>query len=99
MPSIKYFISRKLNPENINELGKIEEEEKKLIEAKCFTKDIIKQMKIYLSNSKTTRAFGDGIRTSFMNMYTANDIQTIWESILKNLKARQDQRKILNFKK
>ena len=97
MLSIKYFISRKLNPENINELGKIEEEEKKLIEAKCFTKDIIKQMKIYLSNSKTTRAFGGGIRTSFMNMYTANDIQNHLGKYIKEFKSKTRPKKDSKF--
>ena len=97
MPSIKYFISRKLNPENINELGKIEEEEKKLIEPKCFTKDIIKQMKIYLSNSKTTRAFGGGIRTSFMNMYTANDIQNHLGKYIKEFKSKTRPKKDSKF--
>ena len=43
LPSIKDFMSKEwLNPEIINELERIEGEEKKLTEVKCVTKDIIK---------------------------------------------------------
>ena len=43
MPSIKDFMSKEwLNPEIINELERIEGEEKKLTEVKCVAKDIIK---------------------------------------------------------
>ena len=42
MPSIKDFMSKEwLNPEIINELERIEGEEKKLTEVKCVAKDII----------------------------------------------------------
>ena len=45
LPSIKDFMSKeKLNPETIDEIGRIEEEEKKMIEVKWFTRDIIKPM-------------------------------------------------------
>ena len=45
LPSIKDFISKeRLNPEIIDEIEEIEEQEKKLMEVKWFTKDIIKPM-------------------------------------------------------
>ena len=45
LPSIKDYISKeRLHPEIIYEKERIEKEEQKLIEAKCFTKDITKPM-------------------------------------------------------
>ena len=47
LPSIKYFIPKEgLNPEIINELERTEKEERKLIEIKWFTKDIIERMSL-----------------------------------------------------
>ena len=54
-------------------------------------------MKIYLSNSKTTRAFGDGIRTSFINMYTANDIQNHLGKYIKEFKSKTRPKKDSKF--
>ena len=45
LPSIKDFISKdRLNPEIIDEIERIEEEETKMIEVKWFTKYILKPM-------------------------------------------------------
>ena len=56
-------------------------------------------MKIYLSNSETACAFGDGIRTSFINMYTANDVQNHLGKYIKEFKSKTRPKRDSKLKK
>ena len=94
LPSIKDFVSKeRLNTEIINELEKIEKEEKKLIEVKCITKDIVKHM--ILENLKQYVLLVMLLEIILLMCIQQIMNKTIWQSILKNLKARQDHNMIL----
>ena len=99
LPSIKDFISKEnLNPETIDEIERIEEERqadtsKMVYKGSNETYDFRK--------FKTIRVFVNEIRNNIINMSMANNetiCQTIFQSILENLKVRQDH-KILSQKK
>ena len=72
LPPIKDFIPEEnLNPEIINEIKRIEEEEKKVDRNKVVYKAT---KKIYdFRKFKTTRAFGNEIRNNVINDDMAND--------------------------
>ena len=74
MLSVKDLISKEmLNREIINELEKIEEEEKKVDRSKIIYKG---HNKTYdFRKFKTMCSVCNDIRTNFVNMYTANDEQ------------------------
>ena len=86
MSSTKDFISKeRLNPEIMNELERIEEEEKNLIEAKWFTKDITKHD---FRKFKTICVFGDNIKNNFINMNMSNYEQNHLTKYIKEFKSK-----------
>ena len=94
MPSIKDFISKeRLNPEIIDEIEKIEEEEKKVDRSKMFTKDIIKPM--ILENLKQYVFLVMKLEIILLICTEQMMIKTIWQSILTNLKLKQSHKIIL----
>ena len=85
MPSIKDFTSKeRLNPEIMSELERIEEE-KKTDRSKLVYKEYNKTFDF--RKFKTIRAFGNDIRTNFINMYTANNEQDLLTKYIKEFKS------------
>ena len=72
LPSIKDFISKeRLNPEIIDEIEEIEEQEKKVDGSKMVYKGYNKTYDF--RKFKTIRVFGNEIRNNIINMYRVND--------------------------
>ena len=96
LPSIKDFILKeRLNLEIIDEIERIEDEERKAGRSKIVYKGFNETYDF--RRFKTVHVFGSEIRNSIINMSMANDEQTICQSILENLKVRQDHKEdVLN---
>ena len=74
LPSIKGFISKeRLNPEIVDEIEEIEEEERKVDGVKMVYEGSNKTYDF--KKFKTIRVFGNGIRNNIINMSMANDEQ------------------------
>ena len=74
LPSIKYFISKeRLNPEIVDEIEKIEEEERKADRSKMLYK--ASNETYDFRKFKTIRVFGNEIRNNIIDMNMANDEQ------------------------
>ena len=72
LPSIKDFIStEKLNPEIVDEIKRIEEEERKTDRSKMVYKGSNETFDF--RKFKTMRLFGNEIRNNIVNMSMAND--------------------------
>ena len=86
MSAIKNFISKEvLNPEIISDLERIEEEEiadRKKMVYKGYNKTYD------FRKFKRIRAFGDDIRTNFINMYTSNDEKNYLAKYIKEFKGK-----------
>lgn len=74
-PSKILFQKKKLNPEIVKEIEIIKSKNKKLIEKKWFTKNIIKNM--VLQNLKIISTFGDAIKNGIIRIYMANYEQNL----------------------
>ena len=83
-----------VNPEIIDEIERIEEEGKKLIEVKWFTKDIIEPM--ILENLKQLVLLVMKLEIICIQQIMN---KTIWQSILKNLRLKRNHQIILILKK
>ena len=94
LPLTKDFKSKeRLYPEIIDETERIEKEEKKLIEVRWFTKDIIKPM--ILENLKQFVFFVIKLEIILSLCTWQMMSKTIWQSILKSLKLKQNRKIIL----
>ena len=96
--SIKDFILKeRLNPQNVDEIEKIEEEERKADRSKMIYEGSNKNYDF--RRFKTIRVFGNEISNNIINRSMANDEQDqLLRYILMNLKVKQDHR-ILRQKK
>ena len=94
LPSIKDFISKeRLNPEIIDEIERIEKEGEKVDRSKRVYKAYNKTYDF--RKFKAIRVFGDEIRNILLICIWRMMNKTNWQSILKNLKLKQNRKIIL----
>ena len=98
LPSIKDFISKeRLNPEIIDEIEEIEEQEKKVDGSKMVYKGYNKTYDF--RRFKTIRVFGNEIRNNIINMYRVNDEKNHLAKYIKEFKIKTKPQNNSNLKK